>query len=137
MHWETLFSCTACSSCDHVTYRRGIARISRKGGLSRRKECARSAGEIFRLTTPTNYITLAGTKGGGSSPPELYAATPLYRVISYQHVFVNCTAAWLVLDGRRPSLRGVRTGSNLFCRQKNGGTNQIAAFKWPLSETFS
>ena len=56
-----------------IVRRRGVARISRKGGLSRRKECARSAGKIFMLTTPTNYITLAGTKGG-LEPAEPYAS---------------------------------------------------------------
>ena len=54
-------------------FSRGVARISRKGGLGRRKECARSARKIFGLTTPTNYITLAGTKGG-LEPAEPYAS---------------------------------------------------------------
>ena len=36
---------------------RGVARIYRKGGLRVVKECAQSARKIFRLTTPTNYVT--------------------------------------------------------------------------------
>ena len=46
------------------------------------------------------------------------------------------------VDGRRPSSRGERglvssLIPDLFYRTENGGTNQIAVFKWPLSKTHS
>ena len=57
-----------------------------------------------------------------SSPRDIYSRT------SYE------------VDGRRPSSRGERgrvesLSPDLFRRPENGGTNQIAVFKLPLSET--
>ena len=49
-------------------------------------------------------------------------------------------APGLLLDGRRPSSRRKRgrvasLSPDLFRRPENSGTNQIAVFKWALSET--